>query len=776
MGLRWPWFMCITLAHGVLVAQEQACTLRLSGQVLDDHDRSPLGFAMVRMEPTGRSMETDERGRFGFDSLCPGPYVLHLAHMGCAPVERKVLLRKDEAVLLYMEHHAEMLEQVEVVRKRADEHVGHAREALEGIDMERASGSSITGMLQRIPGVNSLSNGPTIGKPVIHGLSGNRILMLNQGIRQEDQQWGNEHAPLIDPFSTDRITVVKGAASVQYGTDALGGVVVMEPVELPREAGLNGNLAGEAVRNGRGGGLHGMLENAVKAVPGLAWRVQASGRARGDSEAPGYVLSNTGFGEMAASASAGWRNRRLRATAYFSRFQQELGLLKASHIGNITDLRNAINSDEPWYVAPFTYVIDAPKQVVRHDLLKAEAAYRVSELDQLVLTYARQVNNREEFDVRRGGRSSIPVLDLVLVSHTADLVFKHFIGQKVHGRAGISASHQNDRNVPGTGVRPLIPDHARESAGVFVIEHVDLEENLELEVGARAEVDHLQVRRFDLDNNYTTPEHRYLNQALSAGANWALREHLHVRANIASAYRPPNVSELYSEGLHQGSASIEVGNDALKGERSLNGTLDVEGEWLKGRLSATATLYANRIADYTYLRPSGYELTIRGAFPVFRHVATDAWLHGLDIEARFKLAPSWTLRNRTSLVRGRDLLEDEWLFLMPADRTENALVFHKDKCGGWKDLELGATSTFVLEQTRYPAGLDFSPPPEGYHLVGLTANINRPTKHGRLYFGIEAANLLNTAYRDYMDRFRYYTDARGVDLSLRVGYSFGEEP
>lgn len=774
MGHRWAFFLAFLLLCRIVPAQG-GCTLVLQGRVLDEHDRTPLAFADVVVPELHRSVQADEQGRFTMAGLCPGTYTLKVAHLDCTPVERTVQVDKDRSVELFLEHHAAELHEIEVARKRPDEHVGQAHAEIDKEAMEAAAGRSLTEMLTRVPGVTSLSSGPTIAKPMIHGLYGNRILTLNQGIRQEDQQWGNEHAPSLDPFSSDRITVVKGAASVQYGADAIGGVVITEPVELPRGPGLSGEVRGVGILNGRGGGTNAMVQGGVKGLAGFGWRVQGSGRYLGDSFAPHYILSNTGLREAGASASAGWHGRRMSAQVYYSWFGRKMGILKASHIGNLTDLRNAIASGRPWYVAPFTDSIGPPSQTVRHDLVRAEAAYRVSDLDQLVFTYGYQANSRQEYDLRRGGRSGIPALDLFLRTHTGDLVLKHFIGTKVHGRIGVSGSHQENYNIPGTGVRPLIPDYTEESGGVFVLEHLPVGKRLELEAGARYEATDLRVRRFDDANVYRTPEHRFTNHALTAGAAWTVRDSLQLRASIASAYRPPNVSELYSEGLHHGTATIELGDPTLGSERSLKGTLDLEGQWAGGRLYGALTVHGDRIDHYIYLRPDGYALTIRGAFPVFRYVATDAWLHGADLTLEYRLNGTWSLRDRSSIVRGRDRVRDEWLFLMPADRTENALVYRRPALGAWKQLEVTLASTYILEQTRIPVGLDFAPPPGAYHLVGLGVSLVRPLKHGELRIGLQGNNLFNTAYRDYLDRFRYYADARGTDLDLRVAYRFGKK-
>ena len=762
------------LLSGLRTPAQEPCTLKLQGVVQDEHDATGLDLADVRVMEIGRSVLADEQGRFMLDSLCAGTYTLRVAHIGCDPVEVKVRLPKDELVRIRMEHHAEELKEVEVERSRPDENVGQSHKRMDKDAMEKEAGRTLGEMLARIPGVTTLNSGPTISKPMIHGLSGNRVLTLNQGIRQEDQQWGTEHAPNLDPMSSDRITVVKGAASVQYGSDALGGVVITEPVELPRDGGITGEVRGIGMLNGQGGGGNGMLQGGVKRVRGMGWRIQGSARSLGDSRSPGYVLSNTGIQETGASASIGYRDHRLNTSVYYSFFRRELGIMRAAHIGNLTDLQNAITSGEPWYTGPFGYAIDAPRQTAAHHLLKAEAGYAVSERGRIVLTYGYQADDRQEYDIRRAGRDAKPALDLWLTTHTADAVLKHWIGKRLHGKAAFSGVSQENSNVPGTGVRPLIPDYRKRSGGMFVLEHYPLSKRVELEAGMRMEATRLDVAKYDGNDSLIRPRHHFLNNAVSVGANWSVRDSLRLRFNMATAYRPPHVSELYSEGLHHGSAAIEEGDEALRSERAIKGSVDLEAIALKGRLEVDVTLHAGHITDFIYLRPDGVRLTIRGAFPVFRYVATEAYIQGLDATIKYRISGPWSWRSRGSLVRGRDLARDEWLFQMPADRIENALLYLRELSGAWRRLEFGATSLLVARQERIPLGLDFAAPPASYHLLGVSATVERPLRHGALRFGVQATNLLNARYRDYLDRFRYYADARGLDVTVRLGYTFGD--
>jgi iron complex outermembrane receptor protein len=199
----------------------------------------------------------------------------------------------------------------------------------------------------------------------------------------------------------------------------------------------------------------------------------------------------------------------------------------------------------------------------------------------------------------------------------------------------------------------------------------------------------------------------------------------------------------------------------------------VEGSWFKDRLTTELTLHGGTIDNYIYLRPSGYRLTIRGAFPVFDYVATDATLYGTDMTLTYAIQGPWSVRSRFTLVRGWDRTLQDHLFLMPADRWENAVLYEQDSVGTWNGLQAALTSTWVAEQLRVPLGVDFTDPPPAYHLLGASLSMSRPVGASEMRFGVLASNLLNVAYRDYLDRFRYYADARGVDVSLWLRFSFG---
>ncbi len=767
------WLACIPFVPIQLQAQDPPCDHVLQGQVIDEHDRTPLSFAEVRVVGTEQGVVSDPDGYFRLDQLCAGVLRLRVTHLGCEAVERSITVPRDQVLVIELEHHAHELREMEVIRARPDEQVGQPHATVAAEEMARNSGADLAKLLVRIPGVSVFSSGPTIAKPTINGLSGNRVVIMNQGVRQEDQQWGSEHAPNLDPFSSDRITVVRGASGVQYGSDAIGGVIITRPAELPRTGPVSGAVHGSGSYNGRGGSVGGRLQGVLKGDPRFAWRVQGSGRYLGDAEAPRYVLSNTGVREGGRSVAVGYRGQRWSSVLFYSRFERELGILRAAHVGNLTDLRNALASGVPWYVAEHTYAIDAPRQTVVHHLAKAELTRVISDRSRLVINYGGQLDQRREYDLRRAGRSSVPALALDLRTHTVDLELKHWIGERVHGKLGVNGLLQENESMPGTGVRPLIPNYRRELLGLFWVEHMPVSERLELEAGVRVEHARLDVARFDANGILRTPIHRFGNGAFSAGLAWVIRDGLTGRFNVGSAYRPPHVSELYSEGLHHGAAAIELGDATLRSERSLNATADLEGIWFNGRLTAQLSLRSDRMDGYIHLRPEGARLTIRGAFPVYHYTAVDATLNSADAMVRSALSGQWSVQLRASTVRARDRTTDQWLVQMPADRVTAELTHVVPARERWAEFSCTMSLAHTARQRRIPHGIELAAAPSGYQLIGLSGEGGKAIKGNMVRFGVEVTNLFNVRYREYMDRFRYYADARGTDVRIWIAYTFG---
>ena len=755
----------------VFAQAQDSCTFSLSGYVIDEHDKSPLSYATIMIKEIGNGTIADRLGHYIINGLCGGKYIVVCEHIGCEPVEKVVSIDGNTTQNFYPEHHAEQLKEISITGKKAVNSETQSQESLNKKDLEESAGKNLAETVHEITGVNILQSGPSIAKPIIHGLHSSRVLIINNGIRQEDQQWGEEHAPDVDPFIASRITVIKGAGVLKYGSDAVGGVILIDPAPLPLESKLSGDIHAVEMSNGWQSVLSAQLQGGAKNWKGFGWRVQGTGKISGDLHAPDYNLSNTGTREAGTSATLGLKRDRFITEIYYSFLHRELAILRASHTGNLTDLQNAISSEQPWYIEDFTFDINNPKQTINHHLLKAKMERDLQEKWKIETRYGFQFNNRKEFDIRRGGRSDIPAIDLQLQTHIIDLNMNSKSAEKFRHDLGIAGFYQRNYNVPGTGIRPLIPNYQSASAGIYAIEKYVWEKG-EAEAGVRYDFKYIDVIKYNQGDSLIEEHLPFHNASATLGV-LVHCDGFTFRSNAGLSFRPPAVNELFSEGLHHGAASIEEGDENLNTEKGfkLVGSIDYRHENI---VDIRLLGYYNYILDYIYLQPRDeYRLTIRGAFPVFNYLQTNVSLAGIDFSGSVRTVPNLFLKSKVSFIRAHDISQDDYLIGIPAPRFEETIAYEREEWNRIEDVNFSLSILNVLKQKWVPEAKDFSPPPDAYFLLGFYAGCSIPlTGSNKLGIRLSVENLLDKTYRDYMNRFRYYADDVGRNFTLRIHYSF----
>ena len=416
-------FISIMLFMSILGAVEaQNCNYTLSGKVIDYHDGTVLVGATISISGQQKSVISSTRGDYEFGALCTGTYELEVSHPECATTFIPIEISGNTTFTIKLEHHLEELQEVKVFGDATFEKTNSAIEGTLKVNtLEQYSAANLGDALKELGGVSTLNTGANIAKPTIHGLNGSRVLILNDGVRMQDMEWGDEHAPNIDINSAGSVAVIKGASALKYGGDAIGGVIVLEPQRFFTKDTLFGKTLFTGVSNGRGGTMATELTKTFD----KGWFVKGQGSFKrlGDQEAPDYVLSNTGVRELGATLQFGKRLFEWGFDARYSYFDSEIAILRASHIGNVDDLIRSINSGQPEIIRPFTYDLDNPRQKVRHHLGKVEFYKRFEELGKWTVQYDFQNNRRFEFDVRRGERSDQASIDLELTTHTLSTDF-----------------------------------------------------------------------------------------------------------------------------------------------------------------------------------------------------------------------------------------------------------------------------------------------------------------------------------------------------------------
>lgn len=667
------------------------------------------------------------------------------------------------------------LQTVEIQAKAAAASAGQSVSVLDAAALNAVRGKSLAESLEGLAGVAVLRTGNTISKPIIRGLYGSRVLILNNGVRHEAQQWGSEHAPEIDVFSAERLRVVKGAESVRYGAEAMGGVIVVEPASLRATQKLSGTLHVGGYGNGRRGIAAAQLQGAIPRIAGLAWRVQGSAQRGGDVRTAHYRLLNTGIAEANGAATLEYQHKKDNIQAYYSHFGSTVGIFQGAHIGNTTDLLAAISRPEPFpQFTPdtFSYRIYRPRQEIRHDLLKTAWERLLPDGTKYSVVYAYQRNLRDEFDAHRprGVEYELPQLRFRMHTHTLDALWQHALRGQWTGTVGSSITIQQSQQLG----RKLIPSFRSQQAGVFWMEkRIGLRH--EWEIGARYDYKMLETE---------TLTRHFGNGSLLASHCWR-RGNVAWRSQLSSAWRAPNVNELFSNGVHHGVARFEVGNAHLRPEKAF--TANTSLEYQHKKIAGSLQLYVNYLKDYIYARPTMPPvLTIRGAFLSVAYTQTDALFCGADADYTFRFAPAWAWRLQAALLYVRDTRANRYLIGIAPNRLSNSLAYtHALSPTAHSTRSLSATlgSRWVARQTHVPAGTaeqptDFLPPPAAYHLLDASVVFRHQpeaaagdARHA-FSFTIESTNLLNTRYRDYLDAFRYYCDAVGRSINFRFQFNF----
>lgn len=785
----------------LLAPAPPACSDTVQGRVVDETTGQPVAGALVRLG--NASVETDDTGHFELQRVCPGDHALTVERPDYQTVRQRVAVDGDTEVDVHalpreLEHEDHVLVQVSAAAPTET----RASETLEGEALARTRGKGFADALAGVAGVTVLrSSAGGLGKPVIRGQYGRRNLLLTDGVRHQGQEWGIDHTPEIDPFSAGSITVIKGAGSIRYGPDAVGGVVLVDPPPLPREPGVRGQAHLVGVSNGRQGVAALRLDGAHRRLPGFAWRVEGNASRSAALMAPDYPLDNTGALVWNGGGTLGYAGDGFEVKLSYRRYSQKAGLCSCLRNDTPEAFAQSFALGRPvgWELYSAEYRIERAFQAVTHDLATARARVALGRAGTLTATYAFQDNHRQEYAVVREGVSG-PQLEFELRTHAADLAFEHAPvqlgeGLWLEGIAGAAMARQVNAFESN---QTLIPDYGQWWGGVFAIERV-VTERFEMQWGARydgmertsslGERDYLGqtgTGRLDPDDCVRMGDGggrcRFPFHAVSGSHGVLVRatDWLDVSLDLASAARMPNVDEHFMNGIAPSFPVLGLGGTKLGVERTWGAslTLGQTSKWISTETSA----YVNYIDEYIYFAPEptdsplGLNETIRGTFPVFTFRPVDAVFYGA--EHAFSLAPPrWpvALDGQLQVVRARDLTHQGFLVFVPPGRYRLGVTYRWPEVWRLRNGYVSVGGTLVDRQRRYELAADFAPPPPAYFLLGAATGVELPLGDQVLSLALEGGNLTNARYREYTSLLRYFADEPGWELRLRLSLDFAIE-
>ena len=774
-----------------------SCTYQIRGSILDVETQQPVPYATVLIKRTQQGTVADEDGKFVLDELCPVDYTLVCSSVGYKPVTHHHDAHHGQPVI-YMAATTSELESIVV---EGEAIVGDMRSmAMNRLDQDELAANatrSLAATVGEVPGVTFTSTGSNVQLPVIHGLYGNRILIVNNGVKHGFQNWGISHAPEIDVASADQITVLKGAAGVRYGPEALGGVVVVEghPLSLSEE--MHGDVSTAYQTNGRGGQANAHFGQGYER---FSYHAGGSYTRIGDRHTPDYSLTNTGMMEQSANVGLRYHWPQWDVQVYYSYVEQELGLLRASVTESGDLFARSLTAERPLIIRDFSYNINEPRQNTTHHLATSTIDW-YSDFGKLTLLLSRQFNQRQEYDVRRS--AELPIIDLELSTDDVRLEWYHPSVGGLEGTVGVQYFYQNNDNNPGTNTTPFIPNYNTRRLSAFVIESITRGSST-YELGIRLDHEHNSVRGRETSQAIFRNDYSFRNITASLGMVRDISPSWQFRTNVGSAWRTPNMAELYSFGQHGFQTQFGLWRyytsetDELRTDQVLteeDGAAEPERgyKWINELThqredhTLTLTAYSHFIENYIFDRPVAVIGTVRGPMPVFIYDQANALFVGAD----FTYARTFTKRLKGTLgasyLWSQNIEKQEPLINQPPINISGDLSWQTPSFFGLDASKLTLQTSYTFQQFQAPRTVtprqlidgevevsptseifDFRAAPEGYFL----GHVRWEGQWGRLGGQVEVNNLFNTRYRDYLNQMRYFADELGRNFHFTIHYTF----
>lgn len=708
----------------------------VSGQVFDTKENSPLSGVSVYFPQLEKGAISSENGSFNIENLPNGTYKLVASYLGYQTFSISLDIVPD-ATALHIDLIPSAIEMEEVIvstpfHKLQRENVMKVEQASIA-DFKKSGAITLSDGITSVPGVESVSTGIGIGKPVIRGLSSNRVLVYAQGIRMENQQFGGEHGLGSSDAGVESVEIIKGPASLLYGSDALGGVLYLNPEKFAASGTTEGDVNFNYFSNTQGLGTNAGVRRSSKK---LKYLLRGSLVSHADYKTGGNDrLTNSRFNEVDFKAAMAFQESRFKSELRYNYNASNLGI--PEEIGNQTQKRTPELPNQ---------------QLVTHVMSsKTNLFFDKSSLE---ATLGYISNKRQEFE-----DGPDPALQMQLNTLSYNLRYQLPKWGILETIIGLQGMHQTNSNF---GKEILIPDATTKDFGVLATSHVHLGVDSDLQVGLRYDLRAINGKSNgllaeegfipELDRNFNS-----FNAALGYKHN--ISKHIIARINLASGFRAPNLSELTSNGVHEGTNRYEIGNPDLTNEQNFQ--TDLALEYQNEHIEFFINGFYNAISSFIFLEPNG---AFNGSDPIFIYKQQNANLSGGEIGFHLHPHPLDWLHIESSFesVTGKQN-DGGYIPLIPANSLKNTLrVEFNNPNSTFENSYAFVTLNSVFKQQKASV---FETNSDGYHLLNLGLGGTVAFFKQPMNIRISGNNILNTTYTSHLSRLK-------VDGIANIGRNF----
>ena len=729
----------------------------LKGNITNKEDLTPLEQVSIYFPQLEKGTVTNADGYFEITNLPSGKFKIVISYLGFQTYSQTVdLLEPTTQLTLELIPSAIEMEEVIVstpFHKLQRENVMKV-ERTSIKDLKSAGAVNLSEGITNIPGVESVSTGVGIGKPVIRGLSSNRVLTYTQGIRLENQQFGDEHGLGISDAGIESVEVIKGPASLLYGSDALGGVLYLNPDKFANANNVEGDINLNYFTNTQGlNGNGGFKASSEK----LKFLVRIGGSSHVDYKTGNNErVTNSRFSEKDLKTGLAYQLTNFKTELRYNYNNSELGI--PEEIGEQSTERSAIE--------PF-------QDITSHILSSKSNIYFNNSSLQAIIGFTR--NDRKEFEDHEHGAEGIleeeehvegepPALDMKLETLSYNLQYNLAKIGAVETIIGLQGMNQKNSNY---GEEVLIPDATTNDIGLLATSHIHLNKS-DVQLGVRYD-----NRTIDSDENGLVGDQNYIEAIdrnfnsfnIAAGYKVDVSENFITRLNIASGFRAPNLAELTSNGAHEGTNRFEIGNADLNNEKNVQ--TDLSLEFNNEHFEFYVNGFYNSISDYIFLEPNG--TTIEGN-AVYLYQQQDANLFGGEVGLHFHPHPlDWLhMESNFATVTGK-LKNDGNLPLIPANNWANTLRFEFNKIN--KNINNGYGFLTLKSYFAQNQVSDFETTTDGYALLNLGLGATVTISNQPIDFKLSANNLLDKQYISHLSRLKsdgISNIGRNINLGISI--------
>lgn len=796
----------------VCIAQKKTQVFTFKGAIYNSAGNI-LPNATIYITDLKKGAVSDSSGNFEIANIPKGNFLVEINYSGYKSIVETVNFDKNIRKDFHLE--VAVTEEKEIVITGVSRATSIKRNPVPIVSiskrtMEQSLSTNVVDAITVVPGVSAVSTGPNVSKPFIRGLGYNRVLVLFDGNRQEGQQWGDEHGIELDENAVDRVEVIKGPASLMYGSDAIAGVINF----LPAPAIANGQKGGSATVDYQSN--NNLLEGAAswrQHTGAVSWGVVGSYKMAADyqNKIDGRVY-NTGFRQSSLFGTV---------TLHSDRGYSKFGLSYFDDVQEIPDGKRDSTSrrfekpiaDDVFEIVPerelHSYKISGDYQSVQHLRFYNNSSFSFGS-GRAITQLGFQKSIRKEFE--SGDDDAALFLNLNAFTFDAKYLFPEFSNVSI--TAGINGMYQ--QNKADKGHEFLIPSFQQFEAGPFVFAKYS-KKKAELAGGVRLDMRNLNtsdlfVKEVDgewvpiLDGDlsgatqlFDGARHFFSGVSGSLGFSYQFNKQWSAKVNAARGFRAPNISEISANGIHSGSQFYQLGNDNFKPEFSFQ--QDVGVTYTGTHVTINGSLFSNRIQNYIYNRKLlddlGQDSVIVAGYPTFQYNASRAHLWGGEFLVDVHPHPlDWLhFENSFSFVNARNLGlknekisdEEKYLPFIPPLQWRSELRANFNQWHGLQHIFVKLELNVFAAQNRVYAMNGTETPTPGYQLVngGLGADFTNRAGEKLFSFTVLAENIFNTAYQSNMSRLKYFEDYpndprghygiynMGRNLSVKISIPFG---